>query len=222
MGHDSDALTKYRRKRDFRRTPEPSGGRGKQRNAASARFVVQLHDASTLHFDFRLEAEGVLKSWAVRKGPSADPSDKRLAMPTEDHPLDYRDFEGVVPPGQYGSGTVIVWDQGTYTNMSEHDGEPVPVTEALAEGHMSFALHGKKLHGAYALTRFREGEDEAWLLVKRADRRRHSRRGHRPDPAPSRLRSVLTGRTLKQVAAGEGSRDRPTRRAGRRRQAGRR
>jgi DNA ligase D-like protein (predicted 3'-phosphoesterase) len=216
MGRTGDALARYRKKRDFQRTPEPSGDR-EQRKEASARFVVQVHDASTLHFDFRLEADGVLKSWAVPKGPSADPADKRLAMPTEDHPLDYRDFEGVVPPGQYGSGTVIVWDQGTYSNLSERDGEPVPVTEALAEGHLSFAMHGKKLHGGYALTRIREGEDEAWLLVKRADRRRHTRRGLRPDPAPSRLRSVLTGRTLKQVAAGEESGDRPARRGRRRR-----
>lgn len=124
---------------------------------------------------------------------------------------------GTTAPGQYGSGTVIVWDQGTYSNLSERDGEPVPVTDALTEGHLSFALHGKKLHGAYALTRFREGEDEAWLLVKRADRRRHTRRGHRPEPAPSRLRSVLTGRTLKQVAAGEEAGHRPARRGGRRR-----
>jgi DNA ligase D-like protein (predicted 3'-phosphoesterase) len=207
MGHGSDALSTYRRKRDFRRTPEPGSGRKRQQRqeepaSSSPRFVVQVHDASSMHFDFRLEADGVLKSWAIPKGPSADPSEKRLAMPTEDHPLEYREFEGVVPPGQYGSGTVIVWDEGTYSNLSERDGEPVPVAEALAKGHLSFALHGRKLHGGYALTRFRDGKDEAWLLVKRADGRQTARKGGRTEPVPARLRSVLTGRTLKQVAAG--------------------
>jgi DNA ligase D-like protein (predicted 3'-phosphoesterase) len=234
MERGSDALTRYRRKRDFRRTPEPGGEQREEPTERSPRFVVQVHDASSMHFDFRLEADGVLKSWAIPKGPSDDPSDKRLAMPTEDHPLEYREFEGVVPPGQYGSGTVIVWDEGTYSNLSEHDGEPAPVPEALAEGHLSFALHGRKLHGGYALTRIRKGDDEAWLLVKRADRgqtrrtgtkgtgmKRTGRGGHRTEPVPTRLRSVLTGRTLKQVAAGEAT-GQDEERSGRRRAVRRR
>ncbi len=133
--------------------------------------MVQIHDASTMHFDFRLQVGDVLKSWSVPKGPSTDPADKRLAVPTEDHPLEYEEFEGVIPEGEYGGGTVIVWDHGTYRPLS-HDrrGRPVPFDEALDHGHVTFRLHGSKLRGEYALTRFRGGagggKDEAWLLVK--------------------------------------------------------
>nr|WP_254712196.1 DNA polymerase ligase N-terminal domain-containing protein [Streptomyces sp. TRM64462] len=189
-------MTRYKHKRDFTRTPEPSGGG--EPDAERPCFVVQIHDATSLHFDFRLEADGVLKSWSVPKGPSADPKDKRLAMPTEDHPLEYREFEGVIPEGEYGGGTVIVWDEGTYRNLSD-----APLAEALRDGHASFWLDGRKLHGGYALTRLRGGrpgggEREAWLLVKRADERAG---GGTPDPR--RARSVRTGHTLGQVARGE-------------------
>lgn len=190
-----DGLAEYRRRRDFSKTAEPRGGRKKA--AGDPRFVVQLHDASTRHFDFRLEVDGVLKSWAVPKGPSTDPGDKRLAMPTEDHPLDYKDFEGVIADGGYGAGTVIIWDEGTYHSDT-------PLAEALAKGHASFRLDGSKLHGDYALTRFREADDEAWLLVKRADSHT-AKRGGRGTPDASRARSVRSGRTLKQLARDAGS-----------------
>jgi DNA ligase D-like protein (predicted 3'-phosphoesterase) len=150
-----------------------------------------------MHFDFRLQVGDVLKSWSVPKGPSGLPEDKRLAVPTEDHPLEYEDFEGVIPRGEYGGGTVIVWDRGTYEPLS-HDkkGCPVDFAESLEHGHATFRLHGTKLRGAYALTRFRE---DNWLLVKTAE---GGARGH-GTPDPRRARSVRTGRTLAQVAAQE-------------------
>lgn len=190
-----DGLAEYRRKRDFGATEEPRGNTGPRAADAEGTFVVQIHDASSLHFDFRLEVEGVLKSWAVPKGPSRDPGERRLAMPTEDHPLGYAQFEGVIPSGQYGAGTVIVWDEGAYSTD-----EP-SMAEALARGHASFCLHGHKLRGAYTLIRTRQGADrEAWLLLrKREGRRRAAGGGHAVDPA--RARSVLTRRTLRQVAA---------------------
>lgn len=197
-----DSLAEYRRRRDFSRTSEPEGGAGSDRQPG---FVVQIHDARTLHFDLRLEAEGVLKSWAVPKGPSDDPHDKRLAMPTEDHPLDYRGFEGAIADGEYGAGAVIVWDEGTYQNLTaDRLGHPVPVAEAVAKGHVSFRLDGRKLRGGYSLTRFRggsdDGEREAWLLVKHADpdASRHA------TPDPRCARSARSGRTLGQVRAGAG------------------
>ncbi|MEU6671689.1 DNA polymerase ligase N-terminal domain-containing protein [Streptomyces sp. NPDC046727] len=196
-----DRLRTYRGKRDFERTREPSGetapGGGDE-----PRFVVQIHDARRMHFDFRLQVEDVLKSWSIPKGPSSDPADKRLAVPTEDHPLEYEDFEGVIPKGEYGGGTVIVWDRGTYEPLS-HDrrGRPVDFGESLERGHATFRLHGTKLHGEYALTRFRSGEDEeeAWLLVRKGPARSA---GH-GTPDPRRARSVRTGRTLAQVAAAD-------------------
>ncbi|MFF3274597.1 DNA polymerase ligase N-terminal domain-containing protein [Streptomyces chrestomyceticus] len=195
-----EPLRTYQSKRHFDRTSEPRGG-DSAAPSGKPRFVVQIHDASTMHFDFRLEVDGVLKSWSVPKGPSTDPKDKRLAMPTEDHPLDYRDFEGVIPKGEYGGGTVIVWDQGHYRPMS-HDkkGHAVPFAESLEKGHATFWMEGKKLRGGYALTRFRGGpgsdERESWLLVKADDA--HADGQGTPDP--KRARSALSGHTLKQVA----------------------
>ncbi|MDT0309353.1 DNA polymerase ligase N-terminal domain-containing protein [Streptomyces sp. DSM 44917] len=195
---DADRLARYRGRRDFSRTSEPSGGAAA--DGHRPRFVVQLHDASRMHFDFRLEADGVLKSWAVPKGPSTDPQDKRLAMPTEDHPLDYRDFEGVIAEGEYGAGTVIIWDEGTYE-------EAEPVDGGLERGHLSFRLNGRKLRGDWALTRFRrasrDGRGEAWLLVKRANSRGGAANSRQGTPDPARARSARTGRTLRQVAHDE-------------------
>lgn len=129
-----DRLAEYHRRRDFSKTPEPEGATGGQM-AERPSYVVQIHDATAMHFDFRLEVEGVLKSWAVPKGPSTDPHDKRLAMPTEDHPLEYRDFEGVIAGGEYGAGVVIVWDEGTYRNLStDRAGREIPLAQAWPTG----------------------------------------------------------------------------------------
>ena len=192
-------LKEYRKKRDFARTPEPSGRR--RRSGKAPRFVIQKHDATALHYDFRLEAAGVLKSWAVPKGPSTDPRDKRLAMPTEDHPLEYIDFEGVIPERQYGAGPVIVWDTGTYRNLTEEGGREVPVDDAVAGGHVKVWLEGHKLRGGYSLRRTRIGADdrEKWLLVKLKDEEADARRR----PVNTEPRSVKTGRTIEEVAAEE-------------------
>ena len=182
-------LSEYRARRNTRRSGEPSGAR---RRRGGSRFVVQRHDASSLHFDFRLQIGDVLASWAVPKGPSLDPRDKRLATRTEDHPLDYADFEGVIQAGEYGAGTVIVWDTGDYENRTEDNGKPVPVEAALESGHIKFELHGEKLTGEFALTHTKmRGDDRKWILVKiddaGADRRRK--------PTASQNESVLSGRT---------------------------
>ncbi|MFE3829930.1 DNA polymerase ligase N-terminal domain-containing protein [Streptomyces sp. NPDC059092] len=195
----SGKLTTYRGRRHFDRTREPRG-EGVE-DGREPVFVVQIHDATSTHFDFRLEVDGVLKSWSVPKGPSADAHDKRLAVPTEDHPLEYRAFEGVIAGGEYGAGTVIVWDEGTYVPLAgSTDDKGRTFAEALEHGHATFRLDGSKLHGAYALTRFREGEESggraSWLLVKKKD----DRADGRPAPDPRRARSVRSGRTLRQVA----------------------
>jgi DNA ligase D-like protein (predicted 3'-phosphoesterase) len=191
-----DRLKDYKDKRDFRRTPEPPAGERKSAAAQSV-FVVQKHAARTLHYDFRLEVEGVLKSWAVPKGPSTDPKEKRLAVPTEDHPLDYADFEGVIPEGEYGAGTVLVWDIGAYRNLTEKKGKPIPMAEGVAHGHVKVWLEGKKLKGGYALTRFKTGKDEAWLLVKADDEAADPGR----NPVSTEPGSALTGRTIEEIAA---------------------
>jgi DNA ligase D-like protein (predicted 3'-phosphoesterase) len=184
------ALRAYREKRDFRRSPEPRGTPGRTRKQ-QPRFVIQKHDASSLHYDFRLEAGGVLKSWAVPKGPSTDPREKRLAMPTEDHPLAYADFEGVIPEGEYGAGPVIVWDRGSYRDLGEQ-----PIEQALARGHAAVWLEGEKVRGGYALTRIGRGKRERWLLVKMDDEGADRRR----NPVSSQPESVLSGKTIEQIA----------------------
>jgi len=189
-----DRLRAYRARREFSRTPEPAGR--KKRSSRTRRFVVQEHHARTLHWDFRLEVGGVLVSWAVPKGPSLNPADKRMAMRTEDHPLEYADFEGLIPAGQYGAGRVIVWDRGTYRNLTERRGEEWPIELAIDAGHATVWLEGEKLSGAFALTRLARGKRERWLLVKKADERADRRR----NPVKSRPRSVISGRTAAQLA----------------------
>jgi bifunctional non-homologous end joining protein LigD len=190
------SLDVYRKKRDFGQTPEPSGRKAKISSTGrhKMRFVVQMHRATRLHYDFRLEADGVLASWAVPKGPTLVSGDRRLAMHVEDHPLDYRDFEGNIPKGQYGAGSVIVWDRGTYTLAEGSD----PAAE-IANGKIKFILHGKKLHGEFTLVKIkaREGESgEPWLLIK--DRDQYSDPQYDPVDHPE---SVKSGKTLSDVAS---------------------
>jgi bifunctional non-homologous end joining protein LigD len=195
-GVSQESLRRYRDKRRFEATPEPAGEADTKDAAAGNRFVVQNHAARRLHYDVRLEVDGVMASWAVPKGPSYDPKVKRLAVHVEDHPLDYRTFEGNIPGGQYGAGSVIVWDEGTYRNLTERDGKPVSVRDAIEAGHLSVWLEGHKLKGGWSFTRTGRDGDQ-WIMVKRRD--------ERADPsldietaAPA---SVLSGRLIEEVAA---------------------
>lgn len=190
------SLKTYRSKRDLDRSGEPGGGSESPDGAPL--FVIQKHDAQSLHYDFRLEVDGVLKSWAVPKGPSTDPSEKRLAIEVEDHPLDYAGFEGVIPEGEYGAGTVLVWDRGSYENVTEKDGEVRPLADALKEGHAIVRLDGEKLSGGYALQRI-DDEEGQWLLVKTDDDAADARR----NPVSTEPDSVVSGRSLDQVAKDE-------------------
>ncbi len=189
------ALETYRAKRNFRRTPEPSGRKRSTRSSGRS-FVVQKHAASHLHYDFRLEQDGVLMSWAIPKGPSLDPADKRLAMHVEDHPIEYGGFEGVIPKGEYGGGTVMVWDRGTWTP----NGDPVA---GYAKGELKFTLDGEKLKGGFVLVRTRGSKyggksgDKAWLLIKEKDAFASPSNGAIVDAAPD---SVVTGRTIDEIA----------------------
>ncbi len=182
-GTSAMALEIYRAKRDFRVTPEP--GPRPARPHAQPLFVIQEHHASRLHYDFRLEADGVLKSWAVPKEPSLDPADKRLAVHVEDHPLEYASFKGKIPEGQYGAGTVRIWDSGTYENLSTQGAKPVPVSRGIDAGRLEFLLHGKKLKGRFALIRMKKassrGKDN-WLLIKMRDEFAHPENGQASDP----------------------------------------
>src|SRR6266480_1149173 len=184
------ALKDYEKKRRFTKTPEP--GPEKKTTRTGRIFVVQKHRASHLHYDFRLEADGVLKSWAIPKGPSLDPKAKRLAMQVEDHPVDYAKFEGVIPEGEYGGGTVMVWDYGTYEPENTDD-----VSAAIRKGELKFTLKGKKLMGSWALVRTR---DRQWLLIKHRDN--YAAEGI--DVAEVAPASILTRRTLAEIAEDEG------------------
>ncbi len=193
-----DKLETYKKKRDFKKTPEP-GEDEVHFDWAQGRpiFVIQKHQASTLHYDFRIEVDGVLKSWAVPKGPSTDPSVKRLALPTEDHPLGYADFEGVIPEDEYGGGTVMVWDRGTYRNLKEEnkDEDAKSVKAQIEDGHITIWLEGEKLSGGYALIRTGGGEDARWLLIKMDDEKADARR----NPTSTEGKSVKTGRSLEEI-----------------------
>jgi len=201
MTKESDSLQEYRKRRDFHRTGEPAGGRTQAKQGEKPLFVIQKHDARNLHYDFRLEVSGVLKSWAVPKGPSTNPADRRLAVPTEDHPLEYADFEGVIPKGEYGAGVVLVWDTGTYRNLSAEKDEPASMEESLQRGHVEVWLKGRKLQGAYAL--IRTGGGDRWLLIKMKDDRADARR----NPVSTEPDSVLTGRSLEEIRREEGRGD---------------
>ncbi|MDD1759637.1 MAG: DNA ligase [Methanothrix sp.] len=183
-----DSLKSYREMRNFGVTSEPPGEKARYGDQI---FVVQKHNARSLHYDLRLVVDGVLKSFAVPKGPSMDPKDKRLAIQTEDHPLEYAFFEGTIPKGQYGAGTVIVWDKGPYRNITQKDGQAISMAQALENGHVVVWLEGKKLLGGYALTRTKRG----WILVKMKDELADSSRDILLES-----RSVLSGKTVEDMA----------------------
>lgn len=189
------SLEKYVEKRDFTKTAEPKAGKSKDKDALT--FVIQKHDASRLHYDFRLEMGGVLKSWAIPKGPSTDPKTKRLAMMVEDHPYDYRNFEGIIPQGEYGGGTVIVWDEGTYEPIEDIKGKKEQekyLLKELKSGSVKIKLHGKKLEGEFALVKTQGMGDNAWLLIKHNDAYASSKDVTKKDE------SVLSGKTIEAMA----------------------
>jgi bifunctional non-homologous end joining protein LigD len=192
-GRSQDLLAEYKARRDFSKTPEPGP---KRKKAKGDSFVIQKHAATRTHFDFRLEHDGVLKSWAVTKGPSLDPTQKRLAVRTEDHPLEYGGFEGVIPKGEYGAGPVMIWDRGTWEPLSDPD-------EGLAKGDLKFRLHGKRLKGDFVLVRMkpRKGDRgrENWLLIKKRDD--YGQEGD--EPTQDYDTSVKSGRTMDQIEHGE-------------------
>src|ERR1700748_3887642 len=197
-------LTKYRAKRDFTKTEEPSG-QTKVTGSQKLRFVIQKHAASHLHYDLRRELDGVFKSWAVTKGPSLDPHDKRLAVEVEDHPLDYGDFEGTIPHGQYGGGTVMLWDRGYWAP------EGMTAEAGLKKGDLKFTLDGERLHGSWVLVRMKNDKDcngkrTNWLLIKHDDA--HAREGDH-DALLEDARSVASGRPMEDIAEGRGKGPKP-------------
>jgi bifunctional non-homologous end joining protein LigD len=191
------SLAKYREKRNFKSTSEPAGDlKAKKAGKQKLIYVIQKHRATQLHYDFRLEFAGVLLSWAVPKGPSLDPSVKRLAMQVEDHPIEYAKFEGVIPEGEYGGGTVMIWDNGAWTPESED------IEAALKKGDLKFTLSGEKLHGSWVLVRtrgFGSKADKSWLLIKHRDKFAST-----ADITQQKPRSVVSSRLLAEIASEEG------------------
>lgn len=181
-------LSSYRKKRNFKKTPEPSGASNTKSNEPL--FVIQEHDATALHYDFRIEIDGVLKSWAIPKGVSTNPAEKHLAIPTEDHPMDYAHFEGIIPEGNYGAGVVMVWDIGTYQNLKE---DLWSMRTCYKKGRIELFLHGKKLQGRYALIKTGAEDNTRWLFLKMRDE-------YADKLIKGKTKSALTGRTLKQIA----------------------
>ncbi len=184
-------LDEYRKKRNFRKTPEPEG---KEKKEPGNFFVVQKHKAKKLHYDFRLEIDGVLKSWAIPKGPTLNPSERRLAVQVEDHPVEYKNFEGIIPEGEYGAGTVIVWDEGFYEPLGEN------LSEGLKKGEIKFCLHGKKLRGKFALVKTKyQGSEKNWLLIKEKDE--YARKDI--DITKEKPNSVKSGKKLEEITGGK-------------------
>jgi bifunctional non-homologous end joining protein LigD len=201
MSIRSGKLGEYRRKRDFSRTREPAGG--KRKKSARLAYVIQKHAATRLHYDLRLELDGVMKSWAVPKGPSLDPAVKRLAIHVEDHPIEYNRFEGTIPEGEYGGGTVMIWDYGTYTAAGDEDDPEGALRTGYRRGNLKFELRGKRLKGSWVLVRTRRRVDgsrqEQWLLIKHRDESADPD----TDPTEAYQTSARTGRTLDAIAAGQ-------------------
>jgi bifunctional non-homologous end joining protein LigD len=198
MPNRSDQLAEYRRKRDFARTREPKGA-ARRKPTTRLAYVIQRHEATRLHFDLRLELDGVMKSWAVPKGPSLDPAVKRLAIEVEDHPIDYNSFEGTIPAREYGGGTVMLWDRGTYTYAGDSDDPLGALRDGYRKGDFKFELRGKRLRGSWVLVRTRRnGRKNQWLLIKHRDEHADPD----GDPVAKHRTSVTTGRTMAQIAAG--------------------
>ncbi len=193
MSKDKDKLKDYHNKRDFDMSPEPRGDQNFSEDELI--FVIQKHNAGNLHYDFRLEVDGVLKSWAIPKGPSTNPDDKRLAIPTEDHPIEYAAFEGVIPEDQYGAGEVIVWDMGSYENTSKKEDASFSMETALQKGHITVYLQGKKLEGGYALIRTGSNENSRWLFMKMKDDKADARR----NPVSTEPKSVISGKKIEDL-----------------------
>ena len=188
-------LAEYNAKRDFTRTAEPAGKVPKPRSK-TLQFVIQKHAASHLHYDLRLELDGVMKSWAVPKGPSLDPTVRRLAMEVEDHPISYNTFEGTIPKGEYGGGTVMLWDRGTYE--ADDAGGPAALRSGYEKGELRFVMHGKRLQGGFVLARLRRPGRPQWLLIKRRDDHADPDR----DVTAEETTSVVSKRTMEQIASG--------------------
>lgn len=204
-------LSRYHAKRRFGVTAEPRGKVGKRGTAKSAAFVIQKHDATRLHYDLRLQLDGVMKSWAVPKGPSYDPSVKRLAMEVEDHPIEYNKFEGTIPEGEYGAGTVMIWDRGTYE--PEDGGGVQALRDGYERGDLKIRLHGERLAGGWVLVRMRRsGKQRQWLLIKHRDEFAMPEL----DVVADVITSVKSGRTMDEISEGKKARrvkaKRPTRR----------
>lgn len=189
-------LAEYRKKRDFNKTAEPAGRTTTSRRRKALRFVIQKHDATSLHFDLRLELDGVMKSWAVPKGPSYDPRVRRLAMEVEDHPIEYNQFEGTIPEGEYGAGTVMIWDRGTYE--AEDGGGVESIREGYERGDLKIVFHGERLVGGWVLVRMRRAGRPQWLLIKHRDELAQAKF----DVVKELQTSVVTGRTMDEIAAG--------------------
>lgn len=190
----SKNLDDYKKKRDLHQSSEPSG---EEKISASKeqQFVIQKHDASTLHYDFRLQLDDRLLSWAVPKGPSTDPSEKRLAIRTEDHPLAYANFEGQIEEGNYGAGIVLIWDKGHFENIRAQKESPTSLQTSLEEGKIEVWLHGEKIQGGYVLIRTQKGEEEKWLLKKMKDEKADARR----KPTNTEPKSVVSGDSLEDI-----------------------
>jgi bifunctional non-homologous end joining protein LigD len=201
MSTRSGKLAEYRRKRDFSRTREPTGGRRKK--SVRLAYVIQKHAATRLHYDLRLELDGVMKSWAVPKGPSLDPAVKRLAIHVEDHPIEYNQFEGTIPAGEYGGGTVMIWDYGTYTAVGDEADPEAALHAGFRRGDFKFVLRGKRLKGSWVLVRTKGRGDrsrqESWLLIKHRDETADPD----TDPTEEYQTSARTGRTMAEIAEGQ-------------------
>ncbi len=194
-GRKTPALEEYAKRRDFTRTAEPRAIR--RRTAAKLAYVIQKHEASRLHYDLRLELDGVMRSWAVPKGPSLDPAVKRLAVEVEDHPVDYNSFEGTIPEGEYGGGTVMIWDRGTWEYAGDATSGVAGARRGLEKGTLEFTLAGKRLKGNWVLIRTRRaGKAQQWLLIKQRDRYA----SETIDVTEKYLKSVATGRTMQAIA----------------------